>query len=329
MEEEHHTTHHVVHHAKKLTSNPWMISTVILAIALVFGAILYVSQGSGGASASTADVEKAVLKFADERGVNATVKSTTVKDSFYEVVLLINGQEAPLYVTKDGKYLVPQYVPLAETPAQIPDTTPPKATEVPKTDKPVVELYVFTYCPYGLQMEKAILPVVNLLGSKIDFKIRQIGAMHGEYEQIEAQRQLCIEKEYPSKYLTYVSEFAINTEIGSCSGDATCLKPKLEALMTKLGITGSKIDACMNSTGSVLYEAEVQNSQSKGVGGSPTTIINGVETQLSRSPDAIKTAICAAFTTAPTECSQTLSTAQASPGFGADAGSAGSAASCG
>src|SRR5680860_695813 len=70
------------------------------------------------------------------------------------------------------------------------DAQAPSAN-VPKSDKPSVELYVFTYCPYGTQSEKGIIPAVKALGSKIDFKIKQIGAMHGDHEKIEAQRQLC------------------------------------------------------------------------------------------------------------------------------------------
>jgi hypothetical protein len=315
------------HEYNKILKNPWAVTAIILVAILLVGGILVYTGKLGGASASTADVEKNVLNFATSRGVEATVKSITSVDSFYEVILDIQGQETPLYVTKDGKYLVPQYLPLVET--ETPTTTPEAPKDIPKTDKPTIELYVFSYCPYGLQMEKAFAPVVTLLGSKIDYKIRQIGAMHGDYEKVEAERQLCIEKEYPAKFLAYVKAFAEDSAIGACSGDATCLTPKLNALMTKLGITSTKIDSCMKTNGEALYNAELQNSEAKGVGGSPTVLINGVDAQLSRSPDAIKTAICAAFTTQPSECSQSLSTTQASPGFGASAGSAASSsASC-
>ena len=34
-------------------------------------------------------------------------------------------------------------------------------------------------------MEKAMIPVVKLLGDKIDFTIRQIGAMHGDFEKLK------------------------------------------------------------------------------------------------------------------------------------------------
>src|SRR4030042_6276821 len=223
-------------------------------------------------------------------------------------------------------------VPLVESSSQT-----PQQTEVPKADKPTVELYVFTYCPYGLQMEKAMIPAVELLGDKINFKIRQIGAMHDAqgcsgsacFEKTEAQRQLCIEKNYPSKFLDYILSFAEDTSIGNCNGDATCLTSKLNALYTKLGIDASKINSCMASEGEKLYNAEVDNSGSKGVSGSPTLIINGVNTQSSRSPEAIKGVICSAFNNVPTECTMTLSTDSASAGFGAGTSSSStSSASC-
>jgi len=171
-----------------------------------------------------------------------------------------------------------------------------------------------------------MIPVVKLLGDKIDFKIRQIGAMHGEFEKLEAERQLCIEKNYPSKFLDYVLAFA---EDASCSSGAdTCLTSKLNTLYSKLGIDASKINACMTSEGQALYDAEVSNANSKGVSGSPTLIINGVETQSGRSPEAVKGAICEAFTNVPTQCSQKLSTDSASAGFGSGSSSSNSSATC-
>ena len=60
--------------------------------------------------------------------------------------------------------------------ADISDVTSPVATNQPtqpsqpaapvavtKSDRPKVELFVMSYCPYGLQMEKAYLPAWNLL----------------------------------------------------------------------------------------------------------------------------------------------------------------------
>jgi len=60
---------------------------------------------------------------------------------------------------------------------------------------PRVELFVMSHCPYGLQVEKAILPAVKLLGDRIKFNVRFCNyAMHGKAEIDEELLQYCIQK---------------------------------------------------------------------------------------------------------------------------------------
>jgi len=105
---------------------------------------------------------------------------------------------------------------------------------VPKTDKPVVELFVMSYCPYGLQTEKAIIPVLELLGDKIDFKLRFVNyAMHGEKEVWENLRQYCIQfKTNPDKFIDYLKCF---TESGNA-----------EKCMEELNIDKNAVQSCMD-----------------------------------------------------------------------------------
>ncbi len=313
---------------EKIRKNPWIVSSFILgAIIIVFvvGNIFGLTGNLSltGRSVSGNTAGENLVAYLEDNGYTAEISSIKESEGFYLVDFLMNGKESSVYMTKDGKNVISGLVPLITE-----DTSNTSSENVPKSDKPTTELYVFTYCPYGLQMEKAIIPVIKLLGDKIDFKIRQIGAMHGEYEKVEAERQLCIEKNYPAKFLDYVLAFAEDTSIGSCNGDATCLTPKLSALYSKLGFDASKINSCMTSEGETLYNAEVSNSNSKGVSGSPTLLVNGVNAQVSRSPDAVKTSLCTAFNNVPSECSQILSTSQASAGFGSGASSGSSTASC-
>ena len=108
----------------------------------------------------------------------------------------------------------------------------------------------------------------------------------------------------------------LDTSIGNCRGEANCVDPLLDNLMANLSIDKDKIAKCMVSDALSLYDTQVAKAQAAGISGSPTFVINGAQVQVSRSPEAVKAAICNAFTTAPSECSQTLSTAQASPSFG-------------
>ena len=75
----------------------------------------------------------------------------------------------------------------------------------------------------------------------------------------------------------------------------------------------------MTGEGENLYNAEVQNSNSKGVSGSPTVLINGVSALASRSPAGVLDAVCQAFTDAsvPEACGTQLSSTSSVAGFGA------------
>jgi predicted DsbA family dithiol-disulfide isomerase len=97
--------------------------------------------------------------------------------------------------------------------------------------------------------------------------------------------------------------------------------------MSSLSIDSSKIDSCMTADAEALYNTDTAAAKQLGITGSPSFTINGAKVQVNRTPEAIKKAICDAFTTAPSECSQNLSSTAASAGFGAGASTA--AASCG
>ena len=308
---------------EKIRESPWMLSSFVLGILVI---ILLFTTFSGGLTGNVSK-EKAADNLVNYLNTivdsEVTLVGVETQGDLYLATIDYQNQEIPVYLTKDGRYYTTTLMPLT---SEASSDTGTETTEIPKSNKPSVELYVFTYCPYGLQMEKAMIPVVKLLGNSIDFKIRQIGAMHGEYEKIEAKRQLCIEKNYPSKFLDYVLAFAEDT---SCStGVDTCVTTKVNALYTKLGIDGSKINACMTSEADALYNAEVSNADSKGISGSPTLVINGVNAQSSRSPEAVKGVICEVFNTVPSSCTTTLSTSQASAGFGAGSSSSNTSAQC-
>jgi hypothetical protein len=50
-----------------------------------------------------------------------------------------------------------------------------------KREKPDVDVFVMSYCPFGTQIEKGLLPVWDLLGDKINLNIRFVDyAMHGK-----------------------------------------------------------------------------------------------------------------------------------------------------
>lgn len=318
---------------KESRKNPWMPASIVLAIILI---VVIAVNSFGGASRSTATEN--LLGFIEEQtGESASLVSVNDSGSFYEIIVQFQGEDVPVYVTKDGKYLVSQPILLESSTikSDVDASASQNAqqaqaqTTVPKTDKPVADFYVFTYCPYGTQMEKALVPVYNILKSKADINIVFIGAMHGEYERVESLRQICIQKNYgKDKLFAYLDKFNTNSAVGSCGGKDACVVPLIETIYTQLSIDKTKINTCMSSDAPALYDADVAKSRANGISGSPSVIINGVKASVGRSPSLVQQAVCSAFNTAPSECSQTLSTTQASAGFGSSAGSGSSAATC-
>jgi len=317
----------------KKSANIWMIVSVILTIALLGALVLPKSGVITGAAISESDAGKNTIDFINNNLVSsgqANLSSVQDLGSLYQINTSYNGKIISVYTTKDGKYFIQSIMDMSKPVQKAAAQTATAQVNVTKSDKPKAEAFVFAYCPYGLQFEKALSPVYDLLKDSADINIVYIGAMHGEYEHVESQRQLCILKNYgKDKLFEYISKFDANTTIGGCAGKDDCLSPLLSDLMNSISIDKSKIDSCMAADAEALYKADNAEASGIGISGSPTFVINGAKVQVSRSPDAIKTAICDAFTKAPAACNQTLSSTAASAGFGISAAAASSSGGCG
>ncbi|MDD5192136.1 MAG: hypothetical protein PHH54_00835 [Candidatus Nanoarchaeia archaeon] len=316
---------------ERVKGNPWIMVSIVLGIAVIILLFMVFKGGITGNVIKADDAGTKIVEYLNGMtGGGVEFVSSEDLGSLYQITVSYQGQEIPVFTTKDGEYFLQGAVPINAQTADNSAANTQTPAEVPKSDKPKVEAFIFSYCPYGLQFEKALFPVYDLLKGKADINIVAIGAMHGEFEKTESLRQISIEQLYGrDKLFAYLKEFDSSTNIGACSGDDTCLNKYLPAIYTKLGIDKTKVDNYMKSSAVTVYDAQGAEANSLGQTGSPGFMINGVEVQVSRTPEAIKTAICSAFNTAPAECSQTLSTASPGAGFGAAAGSsASSAAQC-
>ena len=298
---------------EKMSKNYWMVATVILAILLV--ASLCIS------SFSTMDKNKAAKQAIDflnaQTGGGVELVSVAKSNGFYQVNVSYQSQTIPVYVTLDGKNLVSGLTPITSVKTTPTDTnTNTQTTTVPKSDKPTVELYIWGYCPYGVQAQGPLAQVASLLGKTATFTVVPYYDGHGAFETEQNKIQLCIEKLDSAKYWNYASNF-VKTIYPKCSQtrDITCDKNESVKLMNSLGINSAAIMACVDSQGTSLFDAAKQKASANGVQGSPTLIINGVIANVARTADAYKTAVCSAYNTAPAECSQKLdSTAAAAAG---------------
>lgn len=300
--------------------NLWMIATLILAVVLV---VVLLKGGSITGLAVGLTSQQAANKAIDYINKNlvqtgtASLVSVEEISGVYRVTTSYQGQQIPVYVTKDGLYLfVSQPINIEKEVT----TTTTQPQQVPKTDKPTVELFVMSFCPYGVQAEILMKPVVDLLGTKADIKVRFIAnvqgdtvdsvrSLHGLTEAQEDLRQLCIMKYYNQKtFWGYLMEIDNNCYGKIDTTNAAALDTCWKNAATKTGIDVAKIQTCSSgSEGLNLLKADEQLTEQYGVSGSPTLIINSVVYSGARNSEAFKQAICNAFTTAPTECSQTLS----------------------
>jgi hypothetical protein len=335
----HHTEHkhHAKKHVKVKKAAVWMSISAILAVLLIISIVTGGFKGGGKTLSSQEAAEKALVYINNnllQPGTSAGVNGIEDKGSLYNIKLDIGGQEYDSYITKDGGLLFPSAFNLEEAverTEQPAEQAPPPA-DLEKSDKPEVQLFIMSHCPFGTQAEKGIIPVAELLGDNIDFEIKFVNyAMHGETEVNEQLSQYCIKAEQNTKFLPYLKCFLEAGDSASCLAeikvDATKLASCVEKTDTEFKIT----ENLENPTGrypAFLIDDEKNNEY--GVRGSPTLVINDAVVNSARSPSAFLATICSAFNDAPEECDEVLSNANPSSGFGysEEAGSA-TAAQCG
>ena len=346
--EEH--THHSTHHAQdksglKIKKDNLMKSIVaILSIALMISIIFNVrGESEGGALSKDAAAEKALTyinaNVLASQGTTATLKEVEEKNNMYNLKLEINGQEFESYITKDAALLFPTSIDLSmdiEAPDDAPASQTPPA-DIERSDKPEVELFIMSHCPYGTQAEKGIIPAVKALGDKIDFKLRFVNyAMHPTQGEVEEQlNQYCIREEQESKLLDYLECFLEDGDGEACLAKIKVDKARLEECVEKADEEFKILDNLEDKEKwlngrfpKFLIDDEL--NQKYGIRGSPALIINGVNSGAGRAPASYLKGICESFNEAPEECEQELSSVAPSPGFGytATGTAADSAAQC-
>ncbi|MBU4512356.1 hypothetical protein KKD19_03930 [Patescibacteria group bacterium] len=309
-----------------------MKKAVILSLVLL-AVLTGCSLSKTSISLSPEEVKTKAEKFINENlmqpGTTAAVQEVTEEGGLYKLAInLGNGQIIDSFMTKDGKKFFPQVMDIEEIEGKNQaqeggDTVQP--ADVVKSDKPKIELFVMSHCPYGTQIEKGILPVVEALGEAIDFELKFCDyAMHGQKELNEQMRQYCIQKNEPQKLPDYLECFL---EVDDSNQSAKCVQ--------QLGINQTNLNQCVAATDKEFQVTEKFNDKAtwmngqfpvfevdKGavaqyqIQGSPGLVVNSTKVASGRSPAALLTVICSAFNEAPQACSGELSTTTPSPGFG-------------
>lgn len=163
------------------------------------------------------------------------------------------------------------------------------------TSKETVEVsfHVMSQCPFGVQVENAIKPVLDKLGQYVDFKLNFIGdepvpgkltSMHGENEVKGDIIQLCTKKYAPDKFMDVI--VCMNRNMKEIpSNFASCA--------SELGIDPTKINSCAEGDeGRKLLSQSFKISKAKRATGSPTIFIGGEQYEGGRTEADFMRAIC-------------------------------------
>ena len=292
----------------RFKKNPWIIATIVLGIIVI---VLLISNFTGitGNVISERDIGTQALEFFNTQlsQTPGTLDSVNLKNGVYEVNIDYGGNVVPVYFTKDGNFIAQGNGLIPITGNTVDNSQTETPIEIPKSDKPKVEIVITSYCPYGMQAIKGIMPVAELLKDKIDFKVKYFNIpSHGEKELIEGKRQICIREEQPDKYWSYMRCILDSDDVYNPADVTQC--------QNKVGINNVKLNNSLQKDIDRYYsgnsEIDVDASSS------PTLIVNGVEASSGRSPSAYLSTICSAFNKVPEECSEKLSSTSPSPGFG-------------
>jgi hypothetical protein len=323
-----------------------MKKAIILSMMLVLVLSGCSMKASQTAKVLTADQAKATITDYINNTLlagapyKATVNAISEAEGLYKLSIDVNKQTIDAYMTKDATIFFPQAIDMvkkassttASTTADNSQQAPTVQTVNNKTAKPAVELFVMSQCPYGTQIEKGILPVVQTLAKKIDFTVKFCDySMHGPFELTEEMNQYCIQKNEPQNFQAYLKCYLGSN--GDQAGHDSCVKS------SKINV--AKLASCAAATDKTYKITADSNDKSTWVGGSyppvnifladntkykvqgsPTLVINGETISSGRDSASLLATICSAFKTAPAECaSAKLSSEQPSAGFGYGASS--------
>ncbi|MBU2539859.1 hypothetical protein KJ786_01725 [Patescibacteria group bacterium] len=308
-----------------------IIIIIILALAGLLVYKLYFEKNFEK-TISANEAGQKVVSFINENYLKdagkAELKEAAEFSTLYKVVFKLTmtgqteSQDEIIYLTKDGKYAFPemQGVPinldekLAETADAGSQIT--SCESIKKADKPFLDAFVVSQCPYGLQMQRIIAKLVKDESvTKENIKVRYIGSitngkiesMHGDEEAQENLRQICLREEQSTKYWNYISCYIAEGKSDSC--------------LASVGVDKTNLDTCVKdaSRGLEYAKTDFDLSAQYEVAGSPTLILgNDKIDEFSfggRTEDALKSIICCASNNQADYCSKELSKESATSGF--------------
>lgn len=333
--------------------NAWISAGIFALIGLIVGALIVYAAMPVSQTEEVCDVpgvnvvelESKVTSYLNDNLMNPDLKSQGAKFIVKDSNELENGiYSMPIYLSQDGEeqliaitYATENNLILAQGEAidlnepieqPVQPEEPTNTTVYTKSEIPKVELFIMSFCPYGLQAVQAYDEAINLLDNNIDFSMNYVVysnyasnygkpwedyclteeenycSMHGINELTEDVRELCIQRDQTEKFWPYMRLLYTDYQAGKVS--SSNINDMWKTYAEQVGINTDAVEKCVVDDASILLAEQKELNELNGVSGSPTALINGTKYQGSRNSEAFKTSICSAFTTAPGVCVEEL-----------------------
>jgi len=318
-----------------------------LAFAFALSACSFPQQGEKVQNLSLEEAKVMATDFINnnlmQAGQEVSIKEVVEEGNLYKVVVNAPGSEDDIvsYLTKDGKTFFPQGLDVAEyieksaeAKNQQAAASQQEAAKVEPAEVSNVELFIMSYCPYGTQIEKGILPVLEALGDKVDFELKFCDyAMHGEKELNEQLNQYCIQKEQNAKLLPYLKCFLADSDSDACLKETGVNVGKLKTCVkntdNEFDVTKNFADKSTWKGNFPTFNVHKEETDKYGVAGSPSIVINGAKVSSGRDANSLLKLICSGYENPPEECNTELDSTSPAPGFGFGGTGSATNAGCG
>jgi protein-disulfide isomerase len=300
VKEEEESSEEKASYTEKFRENPWMLATLVLGtVLLVF--ILYSFSGRlTGAVISSNTAGENFVNFINSQSLGniSLVNSTDFGSGLYEITVSSQGQDVPVYLTKDGKYFIQGVIPLTTESSQGTNTAqnPSQPVDIPIGNSPVlgnsnakltiVEFSDFS-CPYCGAASGQAADMVSYMKTNDPTWLPAVPGIIKDYVNTGKAKLVY-------KYSMGHTGGHPATLVGLCLNDQGLFwkfhdkafadqadvenLDKMKSLAQSVGADMTKLNACLTSK---KYDSKLNDDealgQSVGIGGTPAIYANGIK----------------------------------------------------
>jgi len=277
----------------KMRENPWMVSTLVLVLVLIGFIVFGGSSGGSGDVVTEKVASDNLISFIKSQSngqpVDVNVLSSVKDGSLYKVTLDYQGQNIPVFVSLDGKYLIADPIPLSGLPANTGNTGNTDGTSntgepvnVDLGDSPfkgkdnapvtIVEFSDFQ-CPFCGKFFTETYPsiikdYVDTGKVKFVYKDFPLSNLHPEAQKA-AEAARCVEEQKGA-----VGFFKMHDKL--YANQETLSVENYKKWAKEIGVDQGKFDTCLDSGKYAdAVKADLAYGQQLGVSGTPSFFING------------------------------------------------------